>query len=464
MRRVLLAIVLGGLGVPAMALVGFVVVNLGDVAASDDRDLTVIPPPVDGRPNGLRHLRAALAALEDSGGDGPEADGSGDGQAVEAHLRGDAWDPAFAADLAERHREALAHLARALEAAQLRGPVVRSFEDTFSDEFEPDLWEWLLECKRLSRISGVRAIVRARRGDVEGAVSDALAPIRLGRRLEADPGGGMLHAMIAMALKGIGVEAFATSLSHLAPSPARSRSWGRALAALRTDPAGWRAAWATEYRQHREVLLEKVFASDSQGEQVGRALLAGSEWLSWLLAMPASSYWLKPRASVGLLAKRYRALQDSAGTPCRELARRTTPRPEDVLRWPDILGPNGLGRAIMVLLPLSYHPFQVQRCTIDSRLAMLRALVGLRAYGVEHGRLPEALAVLVPRYLETLPRDAFDGAPIRYSAEERRLWSIGPRPEAGTGAEDGPADESATSDYRMAISFPEPSPASRSVR
>jgi len=39
--------------------------------------------------------------------------------------------------------------------------------------------------------------------------------------------------------------------------------------------------------------------------------------------------------------------------------------------------------------------------------------------------LPATLAELVPSYLPTVPRDYFDGQPIRYSREFRAVWSVG---------------------------------------
>ena len=41
------------------------------------------------------------------------------------------------------------------------------------------------------------------------------------------------------------------------------------------------------------------------------------------------------------------------------------------------------------------------------------------------GRWPETLAELVPEYLADVPRDPFDGAPFRYSAEKGLVWAVG---------------------------------------
>jgi hypothetical protein len=40
--------------------------------------------------------------------------------------------------------------------------------------------------------------------------------------------------------------------------------------------------------------------------------------------------------------------------------------------------------------------------------------LAIKAYGKEHGALPQTLAKLVPDYLPRIPKDPFDGKPFRY--------------------------------------------------
>ena len=51
--------------------------------------------------------------------------------------------------------------------------------------------------------------------------------------------------------------------------------------------------------------------------------------------------------------------------------------------------------------------------------------MALHLYKREHGAFPETLNALVPTYLPAVPKDYFDGAPIRYSREFEVVWSVG---------------------------------------
>lgn len=55
------------------------------------------------------------------------------------------------------------------------------------------------------------------------------------------------------------------------------------------------------------------------------------------------------------------------------------------------------------------------------------AVLAVRRYALEHGEAPPGLESLVPKYLPELPRDPFDGMPLRYRREGERvtIYSVG---------------------------------------
>jgi hypothetical protein len=63
----------------------------------------------------------------------------------------------------------------------------------------------------------------------------------------------------------------------------------------------------------------------------------------------------------------------------------------------------------------------------QTRVSLAETLIALRLYHDAHDRtLPATLAELVPAHLPAVPRDYFDGEPIKYSRELRAVWSAGP--------------------------------------
>ena len=91
----------------------------------------------------------------------------------------------------------------------------------------------------------------------------------------------------------------------------------------------------------------------------------------------------------------------------------------------DALAPNAAGRWLTRTATTILDRYQLRRCHQETHIAMLQAMVASRAFQRDHGRLPRGLDELVPAYLPRVPVDAYDGAPLRYSREKRRLHSIG---------------------------------------
>ena len=73
----------------------------------------------------------------------------------------------------------------------------------------------------------------------------------------------------------------------------------------------------------------------------------------------------------------------------------------------------------------SFERFDVRRCHNDAKLGLVQLAIALRAHQSATGALPDRLEQLVPTYLEAIPIDAFDGAPLRYAKDRGVVYSIG---------------------------------------
>src|SRR5262249_39804945 len=72
-----------------------------------------------------------------------------------------------------------------------------------------------------------------------------------------------------------------------------------------------------------------------------------------------------------------------------------------------------------------FAQIQLMRCQLETHVSLVEVLIGLKAYSDAEGTLPERLSDLVPRYLDALPLDRYDGAPLRYARAARALYSVG---------------------------------------
>ncbi len=92
----------------------------------------------------------------------------------------------------------------------------------------------------------------------------------------------------------------------------------------------------------------------------------------------------------------------------------------------------------------------LRKCELELEVSATRVLMALKAYKAENGALPESLDELVPEYIAEVPRDPFDGQPLRYSREKKIIYSVGEDLEDDGGApEDTEEGEGADPTFRI---------------
>jgi hypothetical protein len=87
----------------------------------------------------------------------------------------------------------------------------------------------------------------------------------------------------------------------------------------------------------------------------------------------------------------------------------------------------------------------------EAGMCLGRAAVAAAAYRIDHGEYPEALERMVPRYIEAVPTDPFDGKPIRATTQPDglTLYSVG---------EDGEDDKGVETDWSVPVVSGRPLP------
>jgi len=72
-----------------------------------------------------------------------------------------------------------------------------------------------------------------------------------------------------------------------------------------------------------------------------------------------------------------------------------------------------------------YDRIQRNRCQLETQVSIVEVMIAAKAYSDSEGQLPERLDDLVPRFLDALPLDRYDGAPLRYARAAPAVYSIG---------------------------------------
>lgn len=322
------------------------------------------------------------------------------------------WESARVRELVRENWEAFAALARMLEGPPM-GLAVGEFA-AIDPQFDA-----LLGAQQLAKIAAAEAKLLHRAGDSRAALERALLGMRVGRKICEAHGVNLLALMFAASSQGTSLMAVERHVREMRFTPGEAR----ALAAeLRWETAAWERAWAAEY-QYLKTTVENVDASlESEQRPFG-----GGEGVAWhvLAWLPVEYAWQSNR-TLSELARGYRELQRHAGLDCRQVQSRLEERvvPER-LPLHAVLRPNPVGRHLLEVSGPILVRFDTRRCHFETRVGLVKAQIALKAYWDAHGALPERFDALVPDYLDSVPIDRFDGAPLRYDGSRAVVYSVG---------------------------------------
>ncbi|MBE3096433.1 MAG: hypothetical protein IMZ44_04810 [Planctomycetes bacterium] len=252
-----------------------------------------------------------------------------------------------------------------------------------------------------ARVLAMDARVKTAAGKTDRAVEDVRAVFGLARHSAANP--ILISLLVAINADEIGVHALEALLGGRGPAAGQ-------LARLRLSEPG-----LFESSLPRALRMEEAFAlsaiSDiSLGDDpsaVDHLGLGMGGALGRTAAEPIIACWRVFLATEEVAAYRggMHEFQRLAAMPYYETAGdwERTNQPESIRR-----------RGIMASMMMP----ALGRCAVvvargDARHALAYVAVAAARYRAEKGRLPETLEALVPDYLPAVPRDPFDGKPVK---------------------------------------------------
>ena len=120
---------------------------------------------------------------------------------------------------------------------------------------------------------------------------------------------------------------------------------------------------------------------------------------------------------------------DNAGKPYTEISAKITPkrsrRTFSRLLWKFHLVPNSYGKSLIMHSKYRLNDLFKEKLQHNVEVIAAQLIVAIRCFKLENGYLPMTLQQLVPRYLDEVPLDPFDGKPFRYLRDKKVLYSVG---------------------------------------
>ncbi|MGH7336520.1 MAG: hypothetical protein ACREI7_02980, partial [Myxococcota bacterium] len=388
------------LALALLALSGWIALNRADAPSPDDRDLRLVRLPATRSENGFDRLRAAAAAARL-----PKGESNWD--RFHAFRAGRIWEPQWISELVAQNAAATALLRDALASPGFAFPPPER-AGSYADRLAT-----LVRVQQLIALAGAQARILLRDGSSGAAIELASLGLRVGKRISAAENVDLLGIDMAIAFQTLSLLDLehVVRTAYLAPDAAHAL--GRQLGSTRWHAEDWQRIWALEYER---VLAEVDAASERASDGSG---------LAWPMSVLPNAYRWHPNRTAAALAGVYRDQLRKSALFCADagLVAVSRQRPHG---FADLVAPNAMGRFVIdAIRAQSFDSVQLQRCQLETHVSLVAALVAAKAWSDAEGALPERLEDLVPRYLDALPLDRYDGAPLRYARAARAVYSIG---------------------------------------
>ncbi len=358
-----------------------------DLPAPDVTDLVVEQITLSAESNAYVQLLQACEELALTPGDR-------DYLARNAKLRD--WDLVRSAEILTSNDVALVGMDAALALPDYAEPLMLHMRDL------PHVGAW----RNMALLKSMHIQAMLWDLDIDSALREAMRVARFGHRAQGSCGSliGYLAAG-SVRLQGVWMAQVA-ALSAPELSIAQAQQLIGELAELMpSSEAAARALRIDVMAQHR-TLGELAGGTDPDAASQGRLL---------------SRYSFHPHRTQLALANSIRHRLPVLGEPLADVPA----VPPAQVGWRQLVQPNGVGRNLLSILAPSYDACARRLLADRACVSAAQVAIAFRAFSLAEQRAPATLAELVPRFLPAVPKDPFDGAPLRYDPKRRLVYSIG---------------------------------------
>ncbi len=386
-------------GITFAALIGMFFVVTRDIPPIDDSDLAVPEREVDPAQNPFpEFLEITLAA-----------DAADKVRRAKDMLAGkEALDEAFLDSLMDSFTEELERFDRYAATTQWRDERIFTAESVL-----PEMTAW----RQVAMVKSQQASRNRLRGEWGAAAEKGLSLVRFGRRWQSVGG------LMIIYLSGSVV----------------ATDGHRALAGLLAEPGLDAATLARLQAELNEIDFpaEDLVLTLKTEYVAGWGMIEKSTdeielWLrdlgvdEWMGEIPPALVFRRNRTHL-LFADGFRQMIREVPMIRESASAKTLTHAADIRedRLKLFASGNAAGRMLYSLFVPVFDRVSERRSTLQAQHDLLRVRIALELYHREHGDWPPDLAALVPRYLDAVPIDPMDSAPLRYDPVARVIYSIG---------------------------------------
>ncbi len=271
-----------------------------------------------------------------------------------------------------------------------------------------DVMPWFSNHRALARLLNLEAQTEAARGDWRASAASSLDAVELGVRIQSQS--VLIGKLVGIACEDIGRSGLWLAVEHL--SAAEARRAARRLVEISGQEPDLAFTLRVDQQSELAVILDMMQKPGFRRDM--SAFSSGSNATNWLIYLRSLKY------SKRQMVDNYLQFTD------KQIAQVSQP-------WtgpqPDMSEADLPSDPLNRFMDPTYSGLRLTDCSDRAQNTLLETALALRAYRLEHGRYPDGIGEIVPRYLPQVPADPFGaGRPMKYrrTTSSYLLYSVGP--------------------------------------
>jgi len=379
-----------------LTFLGFVYFIFRDIPRVDDSDLLLSKVEIPKEENAYYPLKEAIGKIYIP----PEKI-----KAIDDIVYKDIWDKKFVEELLEKNKDVFKIFKKASEYNYFQFPDLDPISYiSLSSESK----NFAVRLSDLSKLVIIKSKYLIKEGKEKEALDLIFGLIKIGHIIEE----GLLHDSIIYSFgaqtKKYGLKALMNVVPYLHLSKEESKNYINRLENFKGNKEGLIRALKGDYMnflKEKEVIEENLRNEFKKNNFIAR-------FINFPDYIIFAYFSYKPNETKKLIAELYRDVIDKSNKDCYEI------------KIEKLFPENLIGKMIYDRKIANVYKLIEIKCLETLYIEAAKTLLALKAYKIENENLPESLEELVPEYFSSLPKDPFDGKELKYSPEEKIIYSI----------------------------------------
>ncbi|MCK4800143.1 hypothetical protein KAS31_04155 [Candidatus Parcubacteria bacterium] len=390
-----------------------------DIESFDDSDLKLYIIEINDEENGYFDLIKIKDVIYNPEGKEKE---------VRYMAENKVWDQALADEIINNNREAFELFSNAAKKPKYQYPLLANPENININMELPPLNTWRV----MSYYSVIKSLNLSKQGRDKEAIEEALNSVYIGQKIQESQVSAIEY-LVAIALKENGLETIKEIIKTSSLSNNELTDYAKILDLFYNNEKGLVSVIKGEYQTQANII--DTFTNKDIKELV--YLLEENEINKYPSELK-NSYHFRPNKTKLMFANYAREEIENVDKFCKDVNKINIQRKVSDSYIKSYFTENIIGNILYDVVANSLSGINIKKCNEDSLISITKIFIALKSYKNDNGDLPRSLNQLVPAYLESVPLDYFDGNQLRYSKENRILYSVGEdgKDEGGSTGED----------------------------